>query len=361
MRLHKLTARNLRVLADVQLEVDADLVLFTGANGSGKTSLLEAIHLLGTARSFRSRGVQDVVARDADALLVRGEFSDGQGRSSSAAVAKQRRGGTVLRLDGAQARAASELARHLPLITITPDSQRLLSDGAEARRRLLDWLLFHVEPGYHMAHARYRRALMQRNALLRRAGLAVTEQESWSTELSLAAELLEGMRRSVLEQTLRELESKVSSLSVLPVTLDYAPGWNTEEALGNVLRREWERDRARGFTSLGPHRADLRVKVRGRAAQHVVSRGEGKILVAALLAGFARVLADRVARSPLILVDELASELDAANRRAFLAQLRELGMQTFVTAVSEQLVDTTGWDRVASYRLQQGRVAQVLD
>lgn len=361
MHLRKLIARNIRVVTELELELDADLVVFTGANGSGKTSLLEAIHLLGTARSFRARGVQDVVTRGSDALLVRGEFTAGDGRVSTVGVEKLRRGGTVLRLSGTQPRAASELARHLPLVTITPDSQRLLSDGAEARRRLLDWLLFHVEPQYHAVYSRYRRVLMQRNSVLRRAGSGVAERATWSSELAVVAQVLEQMRRNVLERTLAHLESAVSDLAGVPVTLRYEAGWDTGEDLGAALLGAWDRDSARGFTTLGPHRADLRVQVHGRPAQHVVSRGEGKVLMAALLAGFARVLADCVSRTPVLLVDELASELDSNNQRGFSRVLRELGMQTFVTAVSEQLVDTAGWGRVAVYRLHQGRVAQMLD
>jgi DNA replication and repair protein RecF len=361
MHLRKLIARNVRILADVELTFDADLVVLSGANGSGKTSLLEAIHLLGTARSFRARTVQDVVARGSDALLVRGEFSDASTGTSSAGVEKQRRGGTALRLCGAEVRTASELARHLPLVTITPDSQRLLSDGAEARRRLLDWLLFHVEPGYHAAHSRYRRVLLQRNAALRRGTAAAAEREAWSSQLAAAARVLEGLRREALGRSLPHLEAAVGSLSALPVLLEYAPGWDTDGDLGAALLREWDRDTARGFTTLGPHRADLRVKLHGRPAQHVLSRGEGKVLMAALLAGCARVLAERVSRRPLLLVDELASELDADNRRGFSRVLRELGMQTFITAVSEQLVDTAGWARVAVFRMDRGRVVQMLE
>ena len=361
MHLRKLIARNVRILVDVELDLDADLVLFTGANGSGKTSLLEAIHLLGTARSFRARSVQDVVSRGRDALLVRGEFTEGDGRSSTAGVEKRRRGGTSLRLSGNEVRAASDLARHLPLVTITPDSQRLLSDGAEARRRLLDWLLFHVEPQYHGAYSRYRRVLLQRNSALRRASVGVAEQETWSSELAAAGQVLERMRRTALEPMLQRLDFAVSELAAVPVTLEYEAGWDMSEDLGAALLREWGRDSTRGFTTLGPHRADLRVQVHGRPAHHVVSRGEGKILTAALLAGFAKVVAECVSRKPVLLVDELASELDAHNRRGFSQVLRGLGMQTFVTTVSEQLVDTAGWGRVAVYRLDRGKVAQVLE
>ncbi len=360
MRLRELIVRNLRVLEDVQVAMDADLVVLAGANGSGKTSVLEAIHLLGTGRSFRSRGVQDVVRRDSDGLLVRGQLVEGAGQLTRMGVERSRRGGVRFRVDGQDVRAASTLARLLPLVLVRPDGQRLLTDGAEGRRRLLDWLMFHVEPGYHDAHLRYRRALRQRNAMLREPRASQQEREAWCAEMAQTAGVLEGLRKRCLEITLPMLEEALMGLSPLPVTLGYEPGWDTSAALQDRLLETWDRDVARGYSGLGPHRADLVLRVHGRPAQHVVSRGEGKLLVVAVQVAFARVLAERVPRRPLVLVDELASELDAESRSRFTAALADLGMQTFVTAVSAELVQTAGWERVAVLHVDQGKVSPML-
>ncbi len=360
MQLLSLKVRNLRILAQASLDVSADLVVLTGANGSGKTSVLEAIHLLGTGRSFRTRPVVDVLSRGTNSLIVSGRFQSESGVSVTLGIEKERKGGGRYRVSGSDVRTASELARQLPLVVVTPDSQRLLSDGSEGRRRLLDWLLFHVEPGYQELHARYRRALRQRNAMLRGGVVPRVESEGWSDELARSGEALAELRSRRLEAAQPRLEQALSELSALPISLDYRQGWTAGKSLSDVLTETWEADRSRGFTASGPHRADLAIRVHGRAAQHVVSRGEGKLLVFAVMAGFARVLRDELDRSPLVLVDELASELDADNRLRFSSMLKDLGLQTFVTAVSESLISTEGWGRVARFRLEQGKPLKVL-
>ena len=168
------------------------------------------------------------------------------------------------------------------------------------------------------------------------------------------------MRRERLDSALPLLETALAKLCSLPVTLDYLPGWDTERPLNEVLEQAWDSDVARGYSAHGPHRADLALKVHGRAAQHVVSRGEGKTLVFAVMVSFAQLLVEQLARRPLVLVDELASELDDRNRQRFSDTLRDLGLQTLVTAVSESLVSTGGWGRVVRFLVHQGGVRPVL-
>lgn len=360
MQLLALKVRNLRVLAEASLDVDADLVVLTGANGSGKTSILEAIHLLGTGRSFRARLAHDVVSRGAETVTVNGRLRPASGSMVSLGVEKGRRGGARYRIGGEDVRAASELARQLPLVVVTPDSQRLLSDGSEGRRRLLDWLMFHVEPGYQELHTRYRRALRQRNAVLRSGGVARGEREAWCDEVARAGEAVAALRAQRLASARPMLEAALSDLSALPVSLDYRRGWPSRHTLFDALIEAWDADVGRGYTAMGPHRADLAIRVHGRAAQHVVSRGEGKLLVFAVMAGFAQVLRGELGRKPIVLVDELASELDGGNRSRFSQMLRSLGMQTFITAVSESLVSSEGWERVARFRLDGGKPLKVL-
>jgi DNA replication and repair protein RecF len=196
MELRSLSVRGLRVLCGLDLETDADLVVITGPNGSGKSSILEGIHLLGTGRSFRSRSVQDLIARDGDAVLVSGQLTGENGEVCRLGVERPRRGPGRMRVDGADVRTAVALARRMPLVVITPESQRLLSDGAEGRRRLLDWLMFHVEPGYQGAHARYRRALRQRNAALRQEHTATEQRAAWCAEMGAAGEALHALREA---------------------------------------------------------------------------------------------------------------------------------------------------------------------
>jgi DNA replication and repair protein RecF len=361
MRLRSLSISNLRVVESAGLQIEADLVVFAGANGSGKSSVLEAIHILGTGRSFRARSIHDVIRRDASRLLVHGETELASGASCSVGVEKRRGGSARFRLAGEDVRAASALAHNLPLVLVTPDSQRLLTDGAEGRRRLLDWLLFHVEPGYQSAHARYRRALRQRNAMLRQRETDPQQRLLWCSELAAAGAELGRHREEGLTPVLATLGEELSRLTDLQVELGYEPGWDARADLGRLLMDDWAADESRGFTGNGPHRADLRLRVGGRPARHVASRGESKLLAAGVLVSFAKVLGQRAgARKPLVLVDELASELDGANRERFSRALLDLGMQTFVTTVSEELLSRAGWARVQVFHMDRGEVVPVL-
>ena len=167
MRLGQIEVRNLRVLSALDCAPGEGLNVFVGANGSGKTSILEAIHLLGSGRSFRTHRLVELISRGQSWLRVRADIRGESGAVESVGVEKGS-DGLRIRVGGEAIRSASELARRLPLVVITPDSQRLLTDGAGLRRQLMDWALFHVEPTYLAVLQRYRRALRQRNAPRRR-------------------------------------------------------------------------------------------------------------------------------------------------------------------------------------------------
>lgn len=356
-RVRHLTVTGLRVLRAASVDVDAELVVFAGANGSGKTSILESVHLLSTNRSFRSRSVQDVITIGDDRLQIAARVDDAQGRESHLGLEKRRDGSSRARIDGQELKRMSELARRLPTLLITPDSQRLLTDGSEGRRRLIDWLLFHVEPDYHEAHRRFRHALRQRNGMLRTLHQQASVADAWDSEWVATAERLNTMRLQhapMLEQRLGQLLAELSSVSV---EVRFNPGWeHGSESLAEMLMRRWQRDVARGHTVEGPHRADLMFTVHGRPARDILSRGESKLLTVAVQVAMAHLLSEIQHAVPLMLVDELASELDADNRTRFFKALRDTGAQTWVTTVDAALVGTANWPGAQVFELQQGQL-----
>ncbi len=359
MRLINLCVQNIRILENIEASTDADLVVFSGLNGSGKTSLLESIHLLGTGRSFRSHTISDVLRRASDGLLVRGRVYDNQERESTMGVEKKYRGGMRFRINGEEIRTASALAHHLPLVVVTPDSQRILTDGADIRRKLLDWLMFHVEPEYNQLHQRYRRILKQRNTALRQP--QEDDHSIWNQELGKTGQDLHILRSRHLGHALKILTGVFTELLDIQVEIEYHPGWSTKEDLCSLLAMSWREDKRRGFTGAGPHRADLVFTTGGAKARQVLSRGESKLLTVAVLIGLSRILAQTIGRRPLLLVDELASELDHKNRALFFNALKGTGAQTFVTTVSEELVSAPDWTQVLYYRVVQGKLRKVLE
>ena len=150
-----------------------------GDNGSGKTSLLEAIHLLGMARSFRSTRLNPVISHEQGSCTVFGQVELGEEQSSALGISRDRSGEIRIRINGQSVRSAAELAETLPLQLINPDSFRLLEGAPKLRRQFLDWGVFHVEPRFLQAWQRLQQALRQRNSWLRHGTLDAASQAAW--------------------------------------------------------------------------------------------------------------------------------------------------------------------------------------
>lgn len=357
MRLKQLDVRNLRVVEAASLAPAGGINLIVGDNGSGKSSLLEAVHLLGTGRSFRSRAAEPLIRRGESALTVHARVREGAGEEFPLGVEKGVRR-TRIRLAEADVRNAATLARRLPVVLVPPDSQRLLSDGADLRRRLMDWGLFHVEPSYAEAHRGYQRALLQRNAQLRDAS-SVQTLAPWNRELQQFGERLHQLRASHLAQILPSIASLIAELLSVKVSIHYQQGWAPVKALGQSLRDSAPRDLARGHTTVGPHRADLDFTVAGDAAQHRLSRGEAKLFCLAVWLAQARDFHTRAGRIPLILIDDLAAELDAGGRRRVFDVLVDLGAQAFVTALSKEALEGV-FEAQKSFHVERGKVSEMV-
>ena len=358
MRLDHLEVRNLRILSAVNCRPGDGLNVIVGANGSGKTSILEAIHLLGSGRSFRTHRLAELISRGQTWLRARGDIRGKGGVVESVGVEKGLQG-LRIRMAGEEMRSASQLARRLPLVVISPDSQRLLTDGAGLRRQLMDWVLFHVEPTYLSVLQRYRRALRQRNAALR-DGSGPNALAPWDQEVGEAGEGLHGQRQRFLEGILPIYAETLESLVSMAVEIRYRPGWDTASGLVEALHGTVTTDRARGFTGVGPHRADLQFSTAGAPAHQVLSRGEGKLFVVGLVLAQCRFLADIQGRPPIVLVDDLASELDVDSRGRFFRQLRELEAQIFVTTVSRDLVETADWGGFQVFHVERGELLEMV-
>ncbi|MDX1433662.1 MAG: DNA replication/repair protein RecF [Gammaproteobacteria bacterium] len=358
MNLVHLEVQNVRILRDVSLTLAGGLNAFVGPNGAGKTSLLEAVHVLATGHSFRTRRLGELVRRDTDWLRVRGEVAWDEGSRSWIGVEKQPDGLRV-RVGGEDVRSASSLARQLPAVVVSPDSQRLLTDGANLRRQLIDWALFHVEPAYFDHHRRFRRVLRQRNAALR-DGVSPDRLDAWDREMAELGEQLHTLRARHMETLIPAFGETLSQLMTVVVEIAYQAGWRGGQTLAEALAAVRDTDRERGFTSVGPHRGDLQFRVAGGPAQQTLSRGEAKLFVVGLLLAQGEYLVARQGRVPLVLVDDLASELDGDSRGRFFERLRVLGAQTLVTTVDQELLQPGDGTPMKVFHVERGQTAEVI-
>lgn len=360
--LKRLQVYGLRNIERADLALDSRFCLLTGDNGSGKTSLLEAIWFLGTGRSFRSNRFRSVINYGVDRAVVHGQLSDPSGNDLSLGVARERSGHVEFKIDGVAVRATSALAEVLPVQLLNPESVSLVAGGPSERRRFLDWGTFHVEHGFFDAWKGYRRSLDQRNMLLRSERRpAAAEFKVWEQRLSSTAVELDGFRREYLERLRPRFGVMLAQLGMkVSVDVGYRSGWavGAELVPEEILAETRDRDREVGFTRQGPHRADLRLTSSGRPIAESFSRGQQKVVASALLLAQGEVLAQSASRQAVYLVDDLPAELDSGFRRRLCKALVDLPAQVIVTATQPELVldELSSNSNIDLFHVEQGQV-----
>lgn len=344
MRLEKLGIYNFRNLQHVDMRQLCTFNFIHGINGSGKTSLLEAIHTLALTRSFRSHKMESVISYGKEDLTVRGELRFKYGSETTViGVRRPRKGPVLVKLDGDKLSTAGQLAGVLPVQVINPASFALLEGGPGVRRQYLDWGVFHVKhSGFFEYWPRYRKALQQRNSLLRRGNIEPALLAPWDRELEAMGALIQDARRShfellsaAFEEIYQRLLAAVDAgdTDVPSLSMSMTSGWKDGEySFAESLRHNLAGDLRSGFTRSGPHRADIDFRVGRLDAGDVLSRGQIKTLVCALKLAQSKVLLDQ-GIATVFLVDDLAAELDERRCSAVFKELIELDVQVFASAV----------------------------
>ena len=308
MTLRRVQVTDFRCLHQANLELDPHFTLISGPNASGKTSLLEAIYVLGRGRSFRTRRLDHLIrtgTRAHDHLRRGGAV--GPARGLGVEGSKE---GLRAKLGGERVASLAELAAALPVQIIDPEIHRLIEEGPGRRRRLLDWGVFHVEPGFVGHWQKYQQVLRQRNAALR-SGLPAPVVSAWDGDLVRYGELITEARVRYVASLTPIAQAAASDLLNLELTLSYRTGWARELTLREALGRSWRQDQESLATQVGPQRAELVIRVGALAAKDRISRGQQKLLAAVLLLSQMRLLPQDVGARPTLLLDDPAAELDA--------------------------------------------------
>ena len=350
MYIKKLDVHRLRNLEQIQLSFCPGANLIYGINGSGKTSLLEAIYLLGRGRSFRSRNIRTVIQHDTDDCIVFGQLHDASAeRDIPVGVRRTRKGEFCFKVDGEVIPTAAALVEELPLQLLNSHSFELLEGGPLNRRQFLDWGVFHVEHTYPTLWKAFHRCLKHRNSLLRRDRIRgsrppaehglreLDELAVWDAEFARLSQQVNEQRQRYLTQFKPVFEQALQQLTdVQGISFGYQPGWDLERPLIEVLQGALQRDQKARTTSYGAHRADLWVKAQGRPASDVLSRGQIKTVVCALRIAQGYLYHQITGKQCVYLLDDLPSELDGTHRRRVGQLLQELGAQVFITGVFQE-------------------------
>ncbi len=353
MHLMQLQIRNFRNLREVDFEPVEGVNLITGKNASGKTSLLEAIYYLSHVRSFRTQHVTDLIHRNSEQLQVFARVFTDSNHELPLGIRRSRKKLEV-RANRQTVRRVADITSQFPVQAIHPDSYKLITGSPSQRRQYMDWGVFHVEHGFFQAWQRYKKALSQRNAALK------SKQNDafcvlWDNELGQTASYIDDMRKSYLLALQPYLQTLIHLFFPdYEVAVVYKRGWSDEYELPDLLIKELKKDRFKGFTQYGPHRAELSIRVDGQSAQTGISRGQQKVLVALLRLAQAQQFMESTGRHCVLLYDDLAAELDSQHREKILSVLAGMKAQLFLTAIEPDQIDLSNWPLKKMFHVEQG-------
>lgn len=365
MTISSLRISNFRNLTSVQIDpAQQGLNIISGDNGSGKTSLLEAIFYLGNGKSFRTSLASRMINHSTDRFSLFTHIVTDFDRIVPLGVEREKSGSTRLRVDEKDALSLAELAAYLPIRIINSQSHQLLEAGPVYRRKFLDWGLFYQNSEFIATWRQFERALKQRNALLRDKRPR-NELEIWTNELVRYGLELDRLRKAYISQLLPHLLYFTNSLlSVTNLQLEYQSGWSVDSDYASNLHATFHDDFRAGYTQSGPHRADFELVSEGLMLRHILSRGQQKLLICAMLLAQGKMLVEQEKSGLIYLVDDLPSELDLLSRKKLISLLAMQKSQIFITAIENEaicgLIDEELGVLTKVFHVEHGNVTELI-
>ncbi len=358
MRIEELQIEGFRNIAKARLDLAAGFNALAGRNGAGKTSVLEAIYALGYGRSFRSRLTEPLIRQGEQEYLVFAKGRSADGNEHRFGLSKDLQSLTRIHIDGQPAQSLGELARLFPVLEIDAASFELVDGGPAGRRAYLDWGVFHVEQQSSALWSRFRRVLQQRNSLLK--SKAAVDWAYWDGEFVRLSEAVDQARTGYLLRLTPVLQEQIGRLleAGLALDIDYHPGWSRGgESLAEQLARGRQREQALGRTLKGAQMADLQLSLGGVSARDRLSRGQKKLLIAALKFAQLRLYNSAHAETCVLLLDDFPAELDEASMKRIREQLAELQCQVIAAAIEPaDLVAMNPWPEPRMFHVEQGQI-----
>ena len=358
MPLNRLVIQQFRNIEACDIELSTGFNFLIGPNGSGKTSVLEAIYMLGHGRSFKSSLTGRVIKNECDELFVHGRFLNSDQFELPIGINKQRDGTTEVKISGQSGQKLAQLAQILPLQLIHTEGFELLTDGPKHRRSFIDWGVFHSEPAFYDAWGRFKRLNKQRNALLKTA-TSYRELSYWDQEMARLAESINAWRQQYVDELKNHAEQICQGfLPEFDIKVNYYRGWEKSTPYQQSLEDNFVRDQALGYTFSGPNKADLKIKVNGTPVEDVLSRGQLKLMVCALRVAQGQHLTQKTGKQCIYLIDDFASELDSQRRKRLADCLKETKAQVFVSSITERQITDMHDNNGKMFHVEHGTIEQ---
>ncbi len=343
LRIDRLEIGDFRNIGALSLELSPRVNVISGDNGQGKTSVLEALYFLATSRSFRTERLRDVCREGSQLTSVVGRFDEaGQKRDQRAVISHGRRG---LSIDGKRAQRLSSYAVRTPVVVFHPGNLTLVSGAAAGRRTLLDRIALFIDPSSGEARADYQRAQRERQHVLEKDPGQRSALDAFERVMAQHGAALQRARAKASEALANALLPAFRSMApeTTPLEVVFQPGGSVDPAefLAELASRR-ERDRYRKSAGFGPHRDDLELLLEGRSARHHASQGQQRILTLALKAAELACVKNACGIQPILLLDDVSSELDPTRTGAVYDFVKLTESQVLVTTTRPDLFDTPG-------------------
>ena len=357
MILQKLDIYNVRNIKHACLTPSPSINFIFGNNAGGKSSLLEAIYILGRARSFRSTSMSQIINLNEDKLIVSGKIIRNDDIASQLGIRIDNKNVNI-RIDNEPVKRRADLAYAFPLQLIHPKSYKLLDGGSQLRREFIDWGVFNLQNEFLPLWRNFKKSLSQRNILLKNK--LISQIDVWNQELVQYGTIVADYREHYIKHLQPVFNSIVNQFfEIDKIEIRILNGWLSENDYYQVLCNELAKDLRYGYTHSGPHRGDFQLLVNNKIAKNFVSRGQLKLLVLSLKLAQVTLLYHQSKKNTCILIDDLASELDPINKRKLLNFLSEMNVQIFMTATAlSDFGDITQLLDYKMFHVEHGKIKQ---
>lgn len=357
MSITGLTIQDFRNIQSTELTLSPSLNLIYGQNGSGKTSLLEAIHYLSTAQSFRTQNIESLIKKGCSHLTVAANIKD-NGQTKRIGLRRSPKQ-IIRRINQETVHRQTDITKELPVRILHPDSHKLVSGAPSVRRSFLDWGCFYHHSSFLKTWSSVKAILKQRNALLK-SHYNLKVLESLNQQFTVTSDQIDKLRSQYMLDLSPLITSYTEKILGPAHTLDleYQRGWKT--TLSDQLTHDMERDRRFKRTHSGPHRADIQIRFNNEDARNNASRGQQKLIVVILTLSQIHLFRSQTQSSGILLIDDLPSELDQEHQNLFIEALHELQQQLFITAIDPDTLDLKNWTDSRMFHVKHGQFTEVV-
>jgi len=350
LRVESVSINNFRNIEDLSFNTGSGNVLITGENSQGKTSILEAIYIVSIFKSFRSASKNEIIKTGTESSLIKLKIGNSGTTLSCNALLDRISGLTVKSEKGILKK--SDVRNIINVVLFYPGSVSLIEGGPEKRRLFIDSVIVKCEPSFIKILRRYKRAVLQRNALLKKFRTSAKDDmlEVWEGEIASYGSLIVGKRllytddlNSMISTVYSRIFGKEKNIEL--VYCGFSGKNLSSEEIEKKIRKKLSdtrhNDKIRGFTTSGPHRHEIKIVSAGADMRYFSSRGEQRAGVLSLLESEAQLIKEKRDEYPVFLVDDIASEFDELREKNFISSLIQKNMQVMATAttLSKEYVD----------------------